>query len=314
MRDYQDSSQEGGAIKVRQAQVSAEKKATPTKSLSPAGDVSSRAPSGASLRKMLEANPAVARTTLIHLQRQYGNLYVQRVAELARKTEADVDAAPPDVQQAIERHRGGGQPVDSAVQSQMGQAFNADFSGVRVHTNSEADGLNRALQARAFTTGQDVFFRQGEYNPGSSSGRQLLAHELTHVVQQNPDKVQRKTEQGEGGCTCGGAGAVSRSIQPKLTVGRPGDIYEQEADRMAQALPAWEQRYGHTQDTTTGVQRVTADEEKDKEGTKLRGKPLEGTLLRQMEEEEKKEDKPIQAKGMEGGIQRQGEGEEEKEM
>jgi hypothetical protein len=314
MRDYQDSSQEGGAIKVRQTQVSAEKKPAPTKSLGPAADLSSRATSSASLHKMFEANPALARTSLIHLQRQYGNLYVQRVVELARKTEADADAAPPDVQQAIERNRGGGQPVDSAVQSQMGQAFNADFSGVRVHTDSEADGLNRALQARAFTTGQDVFFRQGEYNPGSSTGRQLLAHELTHVVQQNPDKVQRKAEQGEGeGCACGGAGAVSRSIQPKLTVGRPGDLYEQEADRMAQALPAWEQRYGYTQDTTTGVQRVSADEEKEKEAVKLRGKPLEGTLLRQMEEE-KKEEMPLQAKGMEEGLQRQGEGEEEKEM
>ena len=50
----------------------------------------------------------------------------------------------------------------------MEQAFGADFSGVKVHTNGQSDQLNRSIQARAFTTGQDVFFREGEYNPGMS--------------------------------------------------------------------------------------------------------------------------------------------------
>ncbi|MHC5750143.1 eCIS core domain-containing protein [Nostoc sp. JL23] len=63
----------------------------------------------------------------------------------------------------------------------MEQAFGADFSGVKVHTNGQSDQLNRSIQARAFTTGQDVFFREGEYNPGSQGGQELL----THVVQQN---------------------------------------------------------------------------------------------------------------------------------
>ncbi|MEH1916916.1 eCIS core domain-containing protein [Nostoc sp.] len=63
----------------------------------------------------------------------------------------------------------------------MEQAFGADFSGVKVHTNGQSDQLNRSIQARAFTTGQDVFFREREYNPGSQGGQELL----THVVQQN---------------------------------------------------------------------------------------------------------------------------------
>ena len=68
----------------------------------------------------------------------------------------------------------------------------ADFSGVRVHTDTQSDQLNRSIQAKAFTTGQDVFFRSGEYNPGSKGGQELIAHELTHVVQQNGSTVQKK--------------------------------------------------------------------------------------------------------------------------
>jgi hypothetical protein len=71
----------------------------------------------------------------------------------------------------------------------MGQAMGADFSGVKVHTDSQSDQLNQSIQAKAFTTGQDVFFRQGAYDPGSREGQELIAHELTHVVQQNGSAV-----------------------------------------------------------------------------------------------------------------------------
>ena len=87
----------------------------------------------------------------------------------------------------------------------MGEAMRRDFSGVRVHANAHADGLNRSLQARAFTVGQDIYFRHGEYSPGSSTGRELLAHELTHVVQQSPGTVQTKPD-GEGGAAAAAAG------------------------------------------------------------------------------------------------------------
>jgi hypothetical protein len=66
----------------------------------------------------------------------------------------------------------------------MEGAMGTDFSSVRVHTGSESDSLNKSLSARAFTTGSDIFFRSGEYNPATTQGQQLLAHELTHVVQQ----------------------------------------------------------------------------------------------------------------------------------
>jgi hypothetical protein len=74
----------------------------------------------------------------------------------------------------------------------MEGAFGADFSGVRVHTDSKSDSLNRSVQAKAFTTGSDIFFRSGTYQPASSGGQELLAHELTHVVQQGGASVQRR--------------------------------------------------------------------------------------------------------------------------
>jgi len=90
-----------------------------------------------------------------------------------------------NIETRIDSARGSGQPLADNIHKPMEQSFKADFSDVRVHTDSEADALNQQLSARAFTTGQDIFFRDGEYSPGSDSGRKLIAHELTHVVQQN---------------------------------------------------------------------------------------------------------------------------------
>lgn len=90
----------------------------------------------------------------------------------------------PEIEASVERARGHGQALDTHVREQMESAFHADFSGVRVHTDPGAVALNQALDARAFTAGWDIFFHDGEYNPGSSDGRGLLAHELTHVAQQ----------------------------------------------------------------------------------------------------------------------------------
>jgi hypothetical protein len=110
--------------------------------------------------------------------------------------------ASPDLESAINQAKGGGQSLDDGLQRSMGQAMGANFSGVRVHTDDRADQLNRSIQAKAFTTGQNVFFRQGAYQPGSRGGQELLAHELTHVVQQSGGAVQRapqiqKAEEGK---------------------------------------------------------------------------------------------------------------------
>jgi hypothetical protein len=89
-----------------------------------------------------------------------------------------------DVSRRIDQVRDRGSPIEVPVRSRLELAFGADFSGVRVHTNNHASALAKSVQALAFTRGRDIFFAEGQYDPGSVGGRHLLAHELTHVLQQ----------------------------------------------------------------------------------------------------------------------------------
>ncbi|MFN6326063.1 MAG: DUF4157 domain-containing protein, partial [Aphanizomenon sp.] len=105
-------------------------------------------------------------------------------------------AATPNLETSIQGARGSGQRLDENIRQPMEKAFGGvDFSQVKVHNDTQSDQLNQSIQARAFTTGTDVFFRGGEYNPGSRGGQELIAHELTHVVQQSGGVVQRSQNQ-----------------------------------------------------------------------------------------------------------------------
>ncbi|MBN1189682.1 MAG: DUF4157 domain-containing protein [Dehalococcoidales bacterium] len=101
-------------------------------------------------------------------------------------------SVPENLEKRINDARGSGQNLPGDVREPMERAFGADFGDVRVHTDSEADSLNRRINARAFTRGQDVFFSRGEFNPASTDGRKLIAHELTHVIQQEAVPVRRQ--------------------------------------------------------------------------------------------------------------------------
>ena len=104
----------------------------------------------------------------------------------------NIKAAPGNIEDTIKSKKGSGEELADNVKEPMETAFDANFSGVKVHTDGESDQLNKSLNSRAFATGQDIFFSQGAYNPGSRDGQELLAHELTHVVQQNgKSSVQR---------------------------------------------------------------------------------------------------------------------------
>lgn len=78
----------------------------------------------------------------------------------------------------------GGNPLSPALRAFFEPRFGADFRGVRVHTDSQAADTAKSLNARAFTLGREVVFGAGEYSPATTQGKKLLAHELTHVVQQ----------------------------------------------------------------------------------------------------------------------------------
>jgi hypothetical protein len=98
--------------------------------------------------------------------------------------------------------RGGGQPLSLAARHFMEPRFGHDFRAVRIHADRTAGDLARQLQARAFTTGNRIFFAPGEFHPDRSSGKRLLAHELTHVVQQSMDGrgVRRQIQRAKSGC------------------------------------------------------------------------------------------------------------------
>jgi hypothetical protein len=146
---------------------------------------------------------------ITQLQRTHGNQHVQRLVARTAGEENEMEG----LAQAVDDRRGRGQSLTDRTRAQMEPALQQDLSGVRVHNDGAADQLSSQFNAKAFTTGQDVFFRQGAYDPGSSGGDKLLAHELTHVVQQgnSPTKLAGK----------------------KMNISEPGDAGEREADSVA---------------------------------------------------------------------------------
>ena len=114
--------------------------------------------------------------------------------KLIQRQGAGVPEVTEDIETSINSKQGSGQSMSNESQDFFGSRMGQDFSNVNIHTGAEADTLNRQLNARAFTTGSDIFFRDGEYNPNSSSGQELLAHELTHVVQQGGSSELQRDE------------------------------------------------------------------------------------------------------------------------
>lgn len=199
------------------------------------------------------------------LQRTVGNRAVQRM--LVQRSGDSAFELDDDTAGRINQQRGGGQALDANVQRQMGGAMGQDFSNVRVHTSSDAHELNEKVGAVAFTTGSDIFFREGAYNPGSSGGQELLAHELTHVVQQS-------------------SGAVPGG--DKMSVNAPNDSFEQEADTVAKsALSQPVQRQAEEEEEDVQTQRLQRQEEEEEE-VQMK------SLQRQEEDEEEVQMKRLQ--------------------
>jgi outer membrane biosynthesis protein TonB len=90
--------------------------------------------------------------------------------------------------------KGKGNPLDKKIKLEMENSFGVDFSAIRIHTDSNAVNLCQEMKAQAFTNGVDIYFNKGKYNPNSSEGKKLLAHELTHTVQQGAVKQKAKKD------------------------------------------------------------------------------------------------------------------------
>lgn len=103
------------------------------------------------------------------------------------------DSTSPELEAAIRKELGGGRPLPKDVAEFMEPRFKASFGGVRVHTDARAENLASRLGARAFTYGRDIFFNAGQFKSDSSEGMELIAHELTHTIQQR-QVVQREAD------------------------------------------------------------------------------------------------------------------------
>jgi uncharacterized protein DUF4157 len=222
---------------------------------------------------------AVSPAAIMHLQKAAGNASVAAALE---------EQQPSLVKDVV--NSGGGTPLDRDTRGLMESRLGADFSDVRVHTDSQASESARAVQAHAYTVGTDVVFQSGKYTPETDSGKHMLAHELTHVVQQR-------------------SGPVAGTPAPGgIKISDPSDSFEQAADRnadramsaaapavAASPAPASIQRQ-EEEDELQGsfVQRQAAEEEEEEvQGTFVQREgeeeeeQLQGTFVqRELEDEE----------------------------
>lgn len=138
-------------------------------------------------------------------------------------------AASPISPRSVLSRLGGGQPLAAGLRTRMERALGADFRGVRIHTGDGDGVLANALGAHAFTLGEHVAFASGRYAPDTGATERLVAHELTHVIQQRR--------------------GLSGSILA-AGIGHPGDVYEREADQAAERVGAGLSLAAHKNDST----------------------------------------------------------------
>lgn len=129
---------------------------------------------------------------------------------------------------------GGGAPMPGGLKQSMEKKLGADLSDVNIHTGGDSAAASKDLNARAFTTGTDVHFGSGEFNPGTKEGKKLLAHELTHVVQAKRSGISRSEDEGKEASE--EASPAGEKDGEQLEVSDPNEPAEQEADAVAEKV------------------------------------------------------------------------------
>ena len=143
------------------------------------------------------------------------------VPAAAALSQAAAEAGPqpvPDIAGRIRQAGASGEPVEDGLRERLESELGADLSGVRLHTGGEADQLARSMDALAFTSGFDIFFRAGAYDPSTNAGLDLLAHETVHTAQQAAGRV------------------AGTPVPGGVSISSPADPFEQEAERTARRV------------------------------------------------------------------------------
>ncbi len=114
-----------------------------------------------------------------------------------KSVQAKLNTAEPvneGIENDLNNSKGNGNAMDKNTKQEMESGFGADFNSVNIHTDSKAVQMSEQLGAQAFTHGNDIYFNKGKYNPDSKEGKHLLAHELTHTIQQTGSKTQNSVQ------------------------------------------------------------------------------------------------------------------------
>jgi hypothetical protein len=188
---------------------------------------------------------------LLHLQRSAGN---GGVVQLLGDEQETADGT--SVKDVV--GRGGGQPLEGGLQSDMEGRFGADFSGVRVHTDGQAATSASSVNAHAYTVGNDIVFGGGRYDPASPTGQRTLAHELTHVVQQRLGPV-------DGSPVVGG-----------IQLSHPADRFEQAAEQNAERVMSAQPETADEEDAVQALAVQRAGEEDEEEAVQALAVQREG--------------------------------------
>lgn len=159
-------------------------------------------------------SPGVAPHDVPGLQRSLGNAVVARILAAQREKSDQTDEQTP-ASAVGDVLTSPGKPLEEPVRREMEGRIGADFSDVRLHTDDAANAAAASVRADAFTSGSHIVFQRGRYDTTSAAGRHMLAHELTHVVQQRSGPVAG-TDTGDG-----------------LRVSDPSDAFERAAEATA---------------------------------------------------------------------------------
>jgi hypothetical protein len=184
------------------------------------------------------------KAAVLRLQRLAGN---SSVGSLVGHDDDNAEAAEERSPVLDVVGKGGGSPLPTDLRMDMEAHLGADFSSVRVHDGAQAAESAKAVQARAYTVGDDLVFNTGAYSPGTDEGRRTLAHELTHVVQQRAGPVDATPAAGG------------------IAVSDPSDRFELEAEAAATALPGSAGLAAGETAVAAPVQREAAPEEEEEE-------------------------------------------------
>jgi hypothetical protein len=174
---------------------------------------------------------------------------------------ADGGTASDTVTQQINTTSGSGGRMDGHTQSFMQSRFGTDFSNVKIHTSDYAVQMSRELNAQAFTVGSDIYFNSGKYNPSSDSGKHLLAHELTHTVQQGGADIKKSPLEHRDPIHSGLEDEFSRETgTPRDSVSHHSPAYEAWLNRNNDARQMVEAAIGYFNNAVSSYQAARIDQ------------------------------------------------------